>query len=141
VSEPFWYQHFSSISIFLVSALYEGLIWTGEPRANDEGGVEGAKIALRYGTLSLVSQGPGDASGTTPAESLESVQVNAIAVSYEEPRVKPLILAKHIKYFIYRGSGVKKGSRGTDRIPEDCYIQLEAFLIIGVDFYDAMPRL
>ena len=30
-------------------------MWTGEPRANDEGGIEGAKVAFRCGTFQLSS--------------------------------------------------------------------------------------
>jgi hypothetical protein len=62
-----------------------------------------------FNCLPPASQRPGDASSTTPNRPLESIQVNAIAVSHErrfiqhlhashqEPRVEPLVLAKHVE--------------------------------------------
>jgi hypothetical protein len=57
VSALFWCQSLSGASIFLVPdavlcrngirglrAVFEGPMWTGELRANDEGGVVGAKV-------------------------------------------------------------------------------------------------
>jgi hypothetical protein len=122
-------------------------MWTG---ANDEGGVEGAKVALHCGTFQLsFSSKPGAGrrvwyhscrtARIGPGQRYSRISRKTIYPTSPMPAIKSHAL-NHLSWRSMR-SGVKKGSRGTDRMPEDCHKQLEAFLIIGVDFHDAMPRL